>query len=402
MRRSVPLILFEVLAALSPMTCVAADLAYVETEAALGISAAVVVPQGSGLVQTAQIFPLGLDGAILGGDNPAGQFDAVLAQLKTVLTQAGSGLERIVRLHVYAASENDAAVLRKACAAAFADKPKPAATFVVTPLIPAKALVALDAIAATATPPAGLVRMRVAGVPGNEKLAHYVAIPPGPLVFISGQAEQGDLAQATKKTMQSLHDTLKFLGLDATHVVQVKNFLKPMSEASVAEREIAAFYPEGLGPAVTHVEWTYSSPIEIEMIAVGKPSAVPPADPLKYLAPPNLNHSPVFSRIAVAEGAGLVFVSGLSGMAGMNGEQQVRAIFERLQKVLAASGSDFKHMAKATYYVSQDDPGNALNTLRPQFYDPTRPPAASKAGVKGVAETGVGMVIDMIAVQRRP
>lgn len=382
--------------------CSAAELKYVESDAAAGISAAVVVPEGTGLIQTAQLLPLGADGALLGGDSPAGQFDAALANLKTVLTQAGSDLTQIVRLHVYASTEEAALGLRKACAAAFADKPKPAATFVVTPLAHAQALVGLDAIAASAKPPAGLVRMRVAGLPGNEKLAHYVAFPAGPVVFISGQAEQGDLATATKKTMESLHNTLKFLGLDATHVVQVKNFVKPMAEVAIAEKEIVAFYPQGVGPAVTHVEWTYSSPIEIEMIAVGKPSAAPPADPVKYLAPPNLNHSPVFSRIAVTEGAGLVFVSGLAGAAGSNGEQQVRAIFERLQKILAAAGSDFKHMAKATYYVSQDDPSNALNALRPQFYDPMRPPAASKAGVKGVAAPGVGLVIDIIATPKKP
>ena len=41
-----------------------------------------------------------------------------------------------------------------------------------------------------------------------------------------------------------------------------------------------------------------------------------------------------------------------------------------------------------------------LNELRPKFYDPKRPPAASKAFVPGVGLAGPSLMIDMIAVQR--
>jgi len=56
-------------------------------------------------------------------------------------------------------------------------------------------------------------------------------------------------------------------------------------------------------------------------------------------------------------------------------------------------------MAKATYYVSDEAPSNALTIIRPKLFDPARPPAASKSGVRGVAAPGVGLAIDMIAVQ---
>ncbi len=292
--------------------------------------------------------------------------------------------------------------VRKSLATVFAAGVHPAATFVVTPLPHAKALVGLDAIAVTAKPPAGqrLAYVRAEGVPGRAGGSHAVVAPSGPMVFISGQAEAGSLAEATRKTMQSLHDTLKHLGLDASHVVQVKSFLRPMTESEVVDQEIAKFYPAGAVPAITHVEWTYSAPIEIEMIAIGKRSAAPPADPVQFLAPPHLKHSPVFSRITVTEGKPLVFVSSLTGNPGMSAEEQVKSVFDQLQAVLKSAGSDLRHMAKATYYVSDDAPSNALNVIRPQLYDPARPPAASKSGVKSVGTPGVGLSIDMIAVKK--
>jgi hypothetical protein len=62
------------------------------------------------------------------------------------------------------------------------------------------------------------------------------------------------------------------------------------------------------------------------------------------------------------------------------------------------SGSDLKHLVKATYYVSGDAVSLGLNQLRPRYYDPLRPPAASKAIVPGVGYSSRTLTMDMIAV----
>ena len=53
---------------------------------------------------------------------------------------------------------------------------------------------------------------------------------------------------------------------------------------------------------------------------------------------------------------------------------------------------------KATYYITDEDASRALNELRPKYYDPARPPAASKATVAGVDPAGRNVTLDMIAV----
>jgi hypothetical protein len=84
-------------------------------------------------------------------------------------------------------------------------------------------------------------------------------------------------------------------------------------------------------------------------------------------------------------------------MEGGSGEQEVKTLYDGLKRISAASGTDLRHFAKATYYVSGNDSSQALNALRPHYYDPKRPPAASKVAVDGVAVAGRTMLIDMVA-----
>jgi enamine deaminase RidA (YjgF/YER057c/UK114 family) len=94
----------------------------------------------------------------------------------------------------------------------------------------------------------------------------------------------------------------------------------------------------------------------------------------------------------------LIYFSGLYATGAGDGAAQVGSIFDQLGKLLPQAGSDFRHLAKATYYVSDDDASNQLNAIRPKYYDPARPPAASKAPVAGVGARDRAITIDMIAV----
>ena len=212
-----------------------------------------------------------------------------------------------------------------------------------------------------------------------------------------GQADPGgDLAQATRRTLEGLDRTLPTLGLDRSRVVRVKAFLGPMSAAAEVEREVAAFFGTEAVPPLTLVEWQSKTPIEIELIAAG--DREPAGDAVEYLTPPSLKPSPVFSRVARVNRGDLIYVSGLYGPAQTSGARQVESIFEVLGKHLDAAGSDFRHLVKATYYVTDEDASRALNELRPKYYDPARPPAASKAAVAGVDPAGRSITLDMIAV----
>jgi hypothetical protein len=69
-----------------------------------------------------------------------------------------------------------------------------------------------------------------------------------------------------------------------------------------------------------------------------------------------------------------------------------------MEEVLAKAGGDLRHLAKATYYVTGPDAVKKMGELRPRYYDPKRPPAASLAVVQGTGRLNKTVAMDMIAI----
>jgi enamine deaminase RidA (YjgF/YER057c/UK114 family) len=356
-----------------------------------GAAAAVIVGDES-LVHTSQILPA----AGAGGD-AAAQMTSVLDRLDFALNQAQSALDRVVKLNLYLAGNEHFDETQRALAARFAGADKPAVSWVTTSLPGGRTLVAADAVATTAAE-------SVDHVASNGKHSLRVC-PGGTRIYVAGQAERANsLAEATRKTLESLRATLAFLGRSDADIVQLKAFLMPIREAAVVQREVNALFGESAPPLVL-VEWKSTSavPIEIELIAWGGKNRR--GDAVEYLTPPGMTESPVFSRVARVNHTSTIYVSGLYGSLSAGdanrpaaGEREVREVFASLDRILKQAGSDFRHLAKATYYVAHDDVSAKLNELRPHYYDPRRPPAASKAAVAGTGRAGLDLTIDMIAV----
>ena len=213
----------------------------------------------------------------------------------------------------------------------------------------------------------------------------------------SARCAAGTLAGSTRATLESLERTLKFLGSERSKIVQIKGFMKPMGDAATVRRVVNEYF-QGQEPPLVLVEWNMPSPIEIELVAATGPGT--PAG-LRYLTPPGMTSSPVFSRTAIVQGRfETIYTSGLTAPEGTPFKDQAAPIFGQLKTIMAATGSDMNHMTKATYYVSNPDANKSLDVIRPTLYDPKRPPAASKAGVAGVIPgQGRGLLLDMIAVR---
>jgi enamine deaminase RidA (YjgF/YER057c/UK114 family) len=172
----------------------------------------------------------------------------------------------------------------------------------------------------------------------------------------------------------------------------VKAFLGDMTRAADLHRLVAGTF-QGTAPPQVVTEWRDGSlPVEIELVATA-PGATSGEDRLTLVEP----ISSRYSRIARVFGGRPIFVSGVTGTSD-DPAAQVREAFAELRRVLGESGSDMRHIAKATYYVSDKAADQEINALRPSIYDATRPPAASKISVQGTGRSGKRTVIDMIAV----
>ena len=389
------------------------------SDAKTGISQAVVVESG-GLAYTAQLMPIAPSGQLIGQDAES-QTESVFKELtRAFRTTQGSERDHFVKLNVYVANADVAQVVRSLLARRFTGALMPAVSFVQTRLPHPGALVAIDAVyLAAKNGPPGIAAMPTYAQQTSMPFGYVRIVANAPRIYISGQAEKGEnLRDATAKTLRSLQATLNHLGVTKQHVVQIKCFLTPMSEVQQAKDAIAEHFTtdpviskfESVPPWV-FVEWQSTLPIEIELLVADIPLArrneseirttgkiANPREAMEFITPPGMTASPVFCRVVRVNDPRTIFVSGLYAKDETNGAGQVTQVFEQLQDILKASGSDLRHLAKATYYVSENDASAKLNELRPKFYDPTRPPAASKAQVFGVGLAGRSLTLDMIAV----
>lgn len=361
----------------------AAPLAYVGFDRERGTSNAVIV-EAFPLAHTEQILPLDADGRLIGKKDAATQIKRVFERLADTLAASRSGLDRLVKLNLVVVRNDVVAEVERFLARQFVSGRGPAVSFVVSPLPIVGALVGVDAVAVASQ---GEVRPR----------PECRVLPAGARIYVAGQAEPAkSLAEATRKTLEGLRATLKFLELSPRDVIQVKSFLTPMSSVADVNTEMAQFFGRDTVPPQVFVEWQSSLPIEIELIVqAGKDR---PGPVLEFLTPPGLKASPVFSRVTRINRGKSIYISGLRGRRSTGPREEIIEIFDRLGGILKKSGSDFRHLAKATYYVTSAEATRKMGELRPRYYDPRRPPSASLAQVAAVGLVGKSVTLDMIAV----
>jgi len=374
---------------------------YLPLDAPAGMSQAVIV-QGLPLVHTRQLLPLDREGKVVGEGSADRQIDQVLANLEAVLKDSGSGMDKLVRVNVYALSTAIVNSFREHLSNRLPAGVRPTITSVLTPLAHRKALVAVDAVAGAADSGKAVALKRCPSVAGDDGCADAAVLPRGGIAYLSGQPDEGGLtASAVTRSMSGLMKTLGHLKLSPKQVVQVKVFLRPVSSAQEVLRDVQKFFPGQITPPVVFVEWLAAVPVEVEMIAQF-PLSGKPAKDVEYFTPPEVRPSNTFSKVALLQTERQIYISGLYARKPSRGEPQAVYVFEQLQEILANSGSDMRHLVKGTYYVSDDDAARWIDRTRPRFYDPTCPPAASKLMVHGVGQAGRTMTVDMIAVGSKP
>lgn len=359
-----------------------------------GQATAVVVEQGA-LVHTALMLPVDADGALQGRGDASAQARVVLRNLEIALQAAGTRLDQVARLHVYVADASVTASVDRVLAERFGGASRPAVTTVASRMAGADVLVAMDAVAVTARrEPTGVpARIAVDGLARTPGLGAHVAVQPaGPFVIVSGRAAPGDFDTAVRGTIAQLRSDLAGVGLTLAHAVHVKAFLSDMTRVADLQRLVAEAFP-GTAPPLVVTEWHGASlPVEIELIATA-PAASSAGERLTFVEPIMSR----YSRVARVFAGQPIFVSGLTGSS-PDPATQVREVFGQLRRVLESAGSDMRHIAKTTYYVSDKTADQEINTVRPSIYDAARPPAASKISVQATGRTGAVVVVDAIAL----
>ena len=133
------------------------------------------------------------------------QIEQVLDNLEAVLSAAGSGLDQLVRLNVYALSHQTVDRVREQLSKRLDPAVRPAITAVLTPLPHREALVAVDAVAVAAEKGQAVALERCEAVAGDKDCADAAVLPRGGVAYLSGQPERGGLtASAVTQSMSAL------------------------------------------------------------------------------------------------------------------------------------------------------------------------------------------------------
>ena len=324
------------------------------------------------------------------------QITSLLKQTTELLTLNRLAPADLVRLNLYVADDVDVPAITMALSKWLDPAHLPAVSWVTTSLHTPGSRVGLDLVASrdpARTPASARDRLTIIRSTANTR------------VFISGQAEKGDgtVADATAQTMASLFRTLEFLKLAPGDVVHVKVFIAPMTQSGQSLAAIRAAFGNVPCPPVVFVEWQSPSlPVEIELVAAASQPIDAERPAVEYLTPPGMKASPVYARVVRMQPPSTIFISGLYGtQADPDSEAELRDLFAQTKSLAEAAGSDLRHLVKATYYVNSKGSSDQHNKLRPEYYDPARPPAASKAIVKGVGRAGRTITWDMIAAPRQ-
>ncbi|MFK5924840.1 MAG: Rid family hydrolase, partial [Verrucomicrobiota bacterium] len=218
------------------------------------------------------------------------------------------------------------------------------------------------------------------------------------IIYISGRAAKGELGEATAGTMKQLFEVLKGMGSKRENVIQVKAFIRPMEKWEKVEQEIETSFAGAPLPPVVYVEWSSSSvATEIEIIAAAEGKTAS-KDGVSYFTPAGEKASPVYSKAARIHADEVIYIGGIVGAVAAPAKAQVKSLYSGLELISKQAGSSLRHFVKATYYVSDSEVSAALNQLRPEYYDPERPPAASKVAIPALLEKKRGLLIDMVAV----
>ena len=225
--------------------------------------------------------------------------------------------------------------------------------------------------------------------PATQTCADAAVLPRGGVAYLSGQPDEGGLTEsAVTRSMSNLMKTLGHLKLSPAHVVQVKVFLRPVTSADEVLREVQKFFPGQLTPPVVFVEWLAAVPVEIEMIAQLPPVGQTGRGPSNTSPRPRSGPRTSSARWPWCAPSGRSTFPACSRESRAAASPRPTYVFEQLQEILAKTGSDMRHLVKATYYVCDDDAARWIDRTRPAVFDPTRPPAASKVMVHGMGQEG--------------
>jgi enamine deaminase RidA (YjgF/YER057c/UK114 family) len=252
-----------------------------------------------------------------------------------------------------------------------------------------------------ALPAVSVIQVGALPLEGAQVVIESIALAkkemnPLGLMFVSGQVGSADaptlkVAPLAEKAVAGLKTAIQGAG----SILQVTCFCSSLEDHAAVRGVVEPAFPHA---ALTFVQ-LQRSPLRgvVECEAVAKLARKIGA-PLQFENPPGLTASPNYSQVALVSAPRLV----LSGTQVSYGYQDsdARLAFQRLARALEQGGSSAKDIAMAHFYPLSSSIAEQIRRIRFEFFDKSRPPAATMQPFEGLAAMDAGFAIDVVAVAR--
>ena len=297
--------------------------------------------------------------------------------LKAVARSTGRGT--VVKLRAFVAGSGDLRRVRDLVSETFTDRkqPLPALSLVLVGALPLEgAQLVLESISA--------VRKEV-NPQGLAWIAGQGAFSTQPLEPVRPLAD---------KAFANLATAVKAAGSEPADVLRVTCFLSALDQLSGIRGMFQQAYP---GAALDFVQMQ-RAPLHAgaECEAVARLRAAPGAK-VRFLNPEGLAKSPNFSQVALVA-APHVILTGTQNSFGYQ-DADARLAFQRLDSSVEQAGGSLKDVAFSSLYPLSDSLAAQVRKVRFEFFDKSRPPAATMVPFEGLPSMDSGFAVDVVAVK---
>jgi enamine deaminase RidA (YjgF/YER057c/UK114 family) len=223
-------------------------------------------------------------------------------------------------------------------------------------------------------------------------------VNPNGLVFLSGQGASAErpleaVAPLAEKVKGALGTALRGAGGEAEDVLRGTCFLSSLDGVAKVRDLFESEYRGAVWDFVQLQRAPVNSVVECEAVAR---SRVKIEKPLEFLNPDGLPKSPNYSQIALV-GAPWVALTGTQVAFGFE-DSDVRLAFGRLERELAQVHASIKDVAWSSIYPLSNSIADQVRKIRFDFYDKTRPPAATMQPFEGLPSMDASFAVDAVAV----
>ena len=220
------------------------------------------------------------------------------------------------------------------------------------------------------------------------------------LVFVAGQAGSSDaptvkVAPLAQKSMADLKTALNGAGAGPADVLRITCFCSSLEDYAAVRAIVEPDYKRAALNFVQIQRAPFRGVVECEAVAKATRKI---ASRLQFENPPGLTASPNFSHLALVS-APRVVLTGTQVAYGYQ-DSDARLAFQRLAKALEAGGSSVKDIAFAGFYPLSASIIEQVRRIRFEFFDKSRPPAATMLPFEGLPAMDAGFGVDVVAIAR--